>query len=106
MQAFPRLLLFANLVFKLSSLVHAVLVNVTIDDASPDPLTGFSIVYQPPTVWKKGPSCQDCNANLDPTQTTDGTWHESLVRGDPFAVFFLPAPSCSQVGLTKHTQLL
>ncbi|KLO06176.1 hypothetical protein SCHPADRAFT_946301 [Schizopora paradoxa] len=72
------------------------LTNVSIDDASPDPLTGARIMYgfvnqvtPAGAGWNVGQNCSTCLAQPDPSQTFDGTWHDASteVVGDniPFA---------------------
>lgn len=57
-------------------LASAQLVNVTIDDTFGDQLTGTTITYLPPDVWKLGQDCSDCFAKLDQTKVSNGTWHD------------------------------
>ena len=60
------------------SLSSAVLVNVTVDDSLPDPVTGSRIVYSPPENWIAGAAgCTNCTAFPNPSRALDGTWHES-----------------------------
>ncbi|KAF8987747.1 hypothetical protein BDQ17DRAFT_1334877 [Cyathus striatus] len=54
----------------------AVLVNVTVDDSLPDPLTGRLITYLPTTSWKSGVLCTDCSATVDGGNMFDRTWHD------------------------------
>ena len=44
--------------------------NNTIDDSQAEYRDG------PGCTWKSGPNCGDCVANLDPSRTRGGTWHE------------------------------
>lgn len=59
------------------------LVNITIDDSSPDPRTGISIEYEPPTAWNTRTLCQNgpgkCSVLPDAGSVFGGTWHESTV---------------------------
>jgi len=61
--------------------------NITIDDNSPDPLTGEHIAYGPnsPNVtWNIGQDCAKCVAKPDPSQAFNGTWHDgSFFPGGP-----------------------
>ncbi len=59
--------------------------NITIDDSSPDPLTGALIDYGPPgTTWNIGQNCPTCFAQPDPSQPFDGTWHDgTFLPGGP-----------------------
>ncbi|KAF8987749.1 hypothetical protein BDQ17DRAFT_1199528, partial [Cyathus striatus] len=54
----------------------AVLVNVTVDDSLPDPLTGRLINYLPTTSWSDGVVCTDCTATVDGGSMFDRTWHD------------------------------
>ncbi|KAF8995252.1 hypothetical protein BDQ17DRAFT_1250922 [Cyathus striatus] len=58
------------------SSVNAIVVNVTVDDASPDPLTGQSITYNPENFWNYGPTCSICGAHVDEQEMYHGTWHD------------------------------
>ncbi|KAJ3557687.1 hypothetical protein NM688_g1338 [Phlebia brevispora] len=69
----PSLLFF---VLSLSFPANSVLINVTVDDNGPDPLTGLSITYAPNGEWSFGPNCTTCDAKPDPTKVLDGTWHD------------------------------
>lgn len=53
------------------------LVNITVDDQNPDPLTGNTFTYSPSDHWEIGNGCQSCAARLDPSQTLDATWHDA-----------------------------
>ena len=53
------------------------LVNITVDDAKADPLTGIEFVYFPPDHWAQGYGCETCFAHPDPTQVYDTTWHDA-----------------------------
>ncbi|KLO13096.1 hypothetical protein SCHPADRAFT_382997 [Schizopora paradoxa] len=63
--------------------VRGILVNVSVDDSFPDPLTGNSIQYFPSvggTVasgnWQIGQTCKNaCSADLDPSDLFNGTYH-------------------------------
>ncbi len=56
---------------------YAVLVNVTVDDAHPDPLTGISIAYAPPNAWTLDSNCSTCVATPDKSKAYMGTWHDT-----------------------------
>ncbi len=56
---------------------YAVLVNVTVDDAHPDPLTGISIAYAPLNAWTLDSNCSACVATPDRNKTYMGTWHDT-----------------------------
>jgi len=59
--------------------------NITIDDSSPDPLTGALIDYGPPgTTWNVGQNCPTCFAQPNPSQPFGGTWHDgTFLPGGP-----------------------
>ncbi|KAF8989610.1 hypothetical protein BDQ17DRAFT_1434321 [Cyathus striatus] len=71
------LTLFIPGVLTLLSSTRAVIVNITVDDASSDPLTGFSITYLPLDKWNNGPTCNTCRARADKEEMYNGTWHDS-----------------------------
>jgi len=52
-------------------------VNITIDDTNGDSVTGNTFNYEPPATWSVGLQCTNCEAHLDPSQTFDGTWHDT-----------------------------
>ena len=52
-------------------------VNVTVDDAGFDPLTGNAFAYSPSPSWNLGSACEDCASKPDPVQTYNGTWHDA-----------------------------
>ncbi|KAF6766494.1 hypothetical protein DFP72DRAFT_866681 [Ephemerocybe angulata] len=54
----------------------AALVNSTVDDSFPDPLTGDKIAYTPDGVWTDGKSCQGCSAQPSEQSLYRGTWHQ------------------------------
>lgn len=56
------------------------LVNITVDDQNPDPLTGNSFTYSPSNEWNIGNGCQPCAVKLDPSKTFDATWHDATFR--------------------------
>lgn len=64
-------------VFQLPTRSVAILVNVTVDDASPNPRTGVPISYE--GVWTAGQDCQGCLAQPDPERVHGGTWVDSTV---------------------------
>lgn len=53
----------------------AVLVNVTVDDAS------SNISYGPPLQWSEGADCVGCLARPDKSQAVLGTWHDATFPG-------------------------
>ncbi len=53
------------------------LVNITVDDTIPDPLTGNTFQYAPDGRWNTGGSCPTCQATPDPSSVRDGTWHDA-----------------------------
>ena len=59
------------------SLASCGLVNVTVDDAGLDPLTGATFSYSPTDHWSQGNGCEQCQAQLDPSQVHGGTWHDT-----------------------------
>ena len=65
---------------------HGALVNLTVDDAASNPLTGDSIIFAPAGEWNYGPECKSCLAQPDPSKAFMGTWHDttfvSSVAGD------------------------
>ncbi|KAF8987741.1 hypothetical protein BDQ17DRAFT_1258237 [Cyathus striatus] len=56
--------------------VGAVLVNVTVDNSLPDPLTGRLVGYLPTTSWNAGVACTDCTAIVDEGSMFNRTWHD------------------------------
>ena len=52
------------------------LINVTVDDTKPDPLTGASSVYVPEGSWSQGNGCTVCAAKPDASQALDAIWHD------------------------------
>ena len=58
------------------------LVNVTIDDAGADPLTGHSIQYVPSDRWNSARgACSTCTAKPDPSKVYNATWHDATYNG-------------------------
>ncbi|KAF8995036.1 hypothetical protein BDQ17DRAFT_1430648 [Cyathus striatus] len=60
---------------QLINAAKAVLVNVTVDDTIPDPLTGLWITYTTGG-WNRGP-CSNCDAKPDKKSMNNMTWHDS-----------------------------
>ncbi|KAI0354713.1 hypothetical protein OH77DRAFT_1404809, partial [Trametes cingulata] len=59
-------------------------VNRTIDDEKGDSVSGVVPSYSPIGSWSQGSTCEGCFIHLDPSQTFDGTWHDSThTPGDP-----------------------
>jgi len=69
------------LFLNVSRLVLSVLTNISIDDASSDPLTGTRITYgltnDVTGGWNVGQACSGCFAQPDASQAFNGTWHDS-----------------------------
>ena len=61
------------------------LVNVTVDDSSPDPLTGNSISYS--GNWSLGQftHCSSCLAQPDTSKAHSGSWHNATYNGDEYS---------------------
>lgn len=66
-----------NIAALLFPLVGATLINITVDDTNPDPLTGNIFTYSPDGSWNQGNNCTPCFRKLDATLTFDGTWHDT-----------------------------
>ena len=62
--------------------VCGVLVNITVDDTNPDPVTGSTFTYSPAGAWHQGNNCSVCFRKQDPSQTLDGTWHDTTYTAD------------------------
>ncbi|OJT04505.1 hypothetical protein TRAPUB_4775 [Trametes pubescens] len=60
-----------------SAVGRSLSVNRTIDDEKGDSVTGEVPVYTPDGSWSQGSTCSGCFIQLDPSQTFDGTWHDS-----------------------------
>ncbi|KLO13084.1 hypothetical protein SCHPADRAFT_928764, partial [Schizopora paradoxa] len=62
--------------------------NLSIDDSSPDPLTGTRLIYECLDLtnskvhgWNVGQDCgSGCSAHPDPSQVFEGTWHDASTR--------------------------
>ncbi|KAF8995265.1 hypothetical protein BDQ17DRAFT_1250938 [Cyathus striatus] len=78
MLAFLLTRLFLAVLTRILSAI-GIVVNITVDDASPDPLTGLSITYLPLNLWNNGPTCVGCFAHVDPEEMYSGTWHDGTV---------------------------
>ncbi|PSS37176.1 hypothetical protein PHLCEN_2v1049 [Hermanssonia centrifuga] len=74
---FPWVLPLLSLAAFLLPQTYAALVNVTVDDAHPDPLTGISITYAPLNAWTLDSDCSTCVATPDGSQAYMGTWHDT-----------------------------
>ena len=58
--------------------VSAKLVNVTVDDAGVDPVTGLDIQFLPLDRWNEViGGCTSCSAKADPSQANNMTWHDT-----------------------------
>ncbi|EKM60243.1 uncharacterized protein PHACADRAFT_203489 [Phanerochaete carnosa HHB-10118-sp] len=60
---------------------NAVLINVTVDDAGTDRLTGLGFSYSPLSDWNFGPNCTECVAQLNRSQLHMGSWHDATYDG-------------------------
>lgn len=70
-----RPIAFVSIILASSS---AGLVNVTIDDAFGDPMTGQQILYSPENAWQRGDGCEPCTAKPTPANAAwRGTWHDA-----------------------------
>ena len=56
---------------------HAALLNSTVDDAGPDPVTGEVIVYSSNAGWNPNSVCDGCWVRLDSTKVYNRTWHDA-----------------------------
>lgn len=74
-----RLILYLALAWAFLSLhlVSGSSVNVTVDDAGSDPVTGNTFQYAPDGKWNIGNKCPGCLAQPDPSLVFDGTWHDA-----------------------------
>ncbi|KAF8992134.1 hypothetical protein BDQ17DRAFT_1254263 [Cyathus striatus] len=77
MLAFILTRFFLTVLTLLSSAI-AVVVNITVDDGGPDPLTGQYITYLPTNSWG-GPTCDTCFARVSREELHNGTWHDSTI---------------------------
>ncbi|KAH8086598.1 hypothetical protein BXZ70DRAFT_899946 [Cristinia sonorae] len=64
-------------------LIAATLVNITVDDSGPDPITGARIAYSPSDAWSFGQDCTACTARPDPAQAFMRTWHDGTFNAVP-----------------------
>lgn len=58
------------------------LVNITVDDTNPDPLTGNVFTYSPADRWNQGNGCALCTAQPSASLAHDGTWHDATYRAN------------------------
>ncbi|KAJ7244321.1 hypothetical protein C8J57DRAFT_1681202 [Mycena rebaudengoi] len=74
----PFFIPLAYLLWKIQS-CFAVSSNRTIDDFYGDPITGFIPFYEPHKAWNAvaNGNCSICFVHVDPTQTSNDTWHDS-----------------------------
>ena len=72
--SFSRLIVCALLA---TACAAALPTNRTIDDEEGDSVTGLMPQYFPPNGWNVGATCAGCLVHLDPSQTFDGTWHDT-----------------------------
>ena len=63
--------------------VVATLVNITVDDSGPDPMTGARIMYAPSDAWAFGQDCTECTARPDPVQAFMQSWHDGTFNPVP-----------------------
>ena len=63
--------------FFLTTIASAASTNRTIDDQLGDSVTGVLPSYSPAGSWQQGATCSGCFIHLDPSQTFQGTWHDS-----------------------------
>ena len=56
---------------------NARLMNITVDDSNPDPVTGNTFLYSPQGYWHVGSNCSECAAQLNPSQIYESTWHDA-----------------------------
>ncbi|KAF8982882.1 hypothetical protein BDQ17DRAFT_1437681 [Cyathus striatus] len=68
---------FIPILLALLSITKAAIINITVDDAYPDSLTGQFVNYLPRDLWNNGLTCRTCSANIDAEKMHDETWHES-----------------------------
>lgn len=73
MTIFQRALLW--ILTSLPPFALAVLVNVTVDDDAPDPISGSKILYT--QNWNYGPNCSFCATRPDIQQVLMRTWHDA-----------------------------
>ncbi|KAJ7245452.1 hypothetical protein C8J57DRAFT_1082236 [Mycena rebaudengoi] len=77
----PFFIPLAYLLWKIQS-CFAVSSNRTIDDFYGDPITGFIPLYEPHKAWNANGNCSICFVHVDPTQTSNDTWHDSTQRNN------------------------
>lgn len=58
------------------------LVNITVDDTEGYAPENLVINYSPAGSWSPGQNCTDCEADVDPSQVNDGTWHDTTYFPD------------------------
>ncbi|KAJ3575895.1 hypothetical protein NP233_g789 [Leucocoprinus birnbaumii] len=66
----------------LQPISRAALVNVTVDDSAPDPVTGRTISYAPAGGWQTGNDCNGCTAHPSASSLYKGTWHDSTFNNE------------------------
>jgi hypothetical protein len=96
----PFFIPLAYLLWKIQS-CFAVSSNRTIDDFYGDPITGFIPLYEPLNAWHavavgillageslsadeiiQNGNCSTCFVHVDPTQTSNDTWHDSTQKNN------------------------
>lgn len=60
---------------------NGALINVTVDDAGTNQLTGLGFSYAPVSDWNFGPNCTECVAHLNQSQLYMGSWHDATYDG-------------------------
>ena len=71
------LLALLNILLTVSCSAAGTPTNRTIDDEEGDSVSSLKPEYLPSGAWSQGATCSGCLARLDPSQTFDGTWHDS-----------------------------
>ncbi len=62
-------------------LVFGSLVNITVDNAAPNPTTGAAFSYAPDNTWNEGNGCGFCSAKPNASLAYNQTWQD--VSFDP-----------------------
>lgn len=66
----------------ITGLSSAGLVNITVDDTDPDPLTGNVFTYLPSGRWNQGNDCSMCTAKPSSSLAHNGTWHDTTYKAN------------------------
>lgn len=72
------------------------LMNITVDDASPSPLSGAAFSYAPGYTWNQGNGCASCAAKPNASLAYNHTWHDAT---------FVPSMSDPQAGEAQTATL-